>query len=78
MGGLGSHAGELINCRDYVIGPQRQPSIDDAPPGGVAFEVAVTARDGGAAAFEFVLAPQEWGLRQGAWQTKALRRLGGG
>jgi hypothetical protein len=61
---------ELINCRDYTIGAERE-----APGGGATFRVDVTARDGGAAAFDFTLQRQEWGLRTGSWQTKSLLRV---
>ncbi|KAI8464889.1 MAG: hypothetical protein J3K34DRAFT_438898 [Monoraphidium minutum] len=69
MGAIGNFCPELINCASYAIGPEQQ-----RPDGGAAFRVRVAAANGGAAAFDFVLQRQEWGLRKGSWQTKSLTR----
>lgn len=91
MGALGNYCRELINCHSYQIGAERPPrDAADLPPGAVAFDVTVEAgggggsgsggsgEGGGAAVFEFVMLRQEWGLRQGAWQTKTLKRVEAG
>ena len=72
MGAIGNYCPELLNCRSYAIGPEEQ-----LPDGGAAFAVSVVGQKGDAAAFDFVLQRQEWGLRKGSWQTKSLTRAEG-
>lgn len=72
MGAIANFCPELINCRSYAIGPEAQ-----LPGGGAGFRVAVVGQKGDAAAFDFELQRQEFGLRQGSWQTKSLLRVEG-